>query len=188
MDMDKKTAEHNLTVVDIDASLSYGKVFGGKAWDISVIFLFISSALIIMIAFIGFFYPDDGDSKFFIIFGSVLGGFMLLITLFFYLSVNYGKKKAALWLKDAVVLEAKCTLLGTRTEMRPPIFFAKAAAIRVSFFYNGIAYTRESSYKGKRTYLAIYYKYAGRNIMIAYSPSYDQVMILKTISKIDLLN
>ena len=177
--MDKENAEHNLKVSDIDASLNYGKVHAGKAWKATLIVLLVLSLLMIIFSLIGLFYPPYDESKFMIIFGSAFGLFMLLVTLLVYLYVHRGQRKVAQWLKDAVLLEAKSTLLGTRTEVRFPALFAKAAWIRVSFYYNGIKCTRESSYKGRKLYLAVYHKYADRNLTIAYSPKYDQVMLLK---------
>ena len=182
--MDKQITEHNLKVSDIDASLNYGKIHIGKGWTATLILLLVLSILMMVVATIGIFDRTyDSSSKFMIIFGYIFGGFMLLVTLLMYLYLRRGQKRAARWLEDAVLIEAKSTLLGTRAEVRFPAFFAEAAWIRVSFYYNGVKYTRESSHKGEKLYLAVYRKYADRNIMIAYSPKYDQVMLVKDNNK-----
>lgn len=181
--MEDTTAEHKLKVSDIDASLNYGKIHTGKAWNATFIAMLILSVLVMVFAVVGLFdKPYDSSDKFMIIFGFVFGGFMLIVTLLLFLYVNRGKKRAALWLKDAVLLEARCTLLDTRMEVRNSAA-AKAAAIRVKFTYNGKKYTKESSYKGARTYLPVFNKYADRKITIAYSPKYDQVLLVKDNKK-----
>ena len=180
--MENTTAGHNLKVSDIDASLNGGRFHTGKSWNVTFIIMLVLSSLVIISALIGLADPPYDNSKFMIIFGSAFGGFMLLVTLLTYLYVNRGKRKVALWLKDAVLLEAKCTLLDTRLEVRKSIT-AMAAYVRVKFSYNGKNYTRESAYKGDKLYLPVYYKYADRKIKIAYSPKYDQVMLIKDNKK-----
>ena len=181
--MKDTTAEHKLKVSDIDASLNYGKIYTSKAWDATFIVMLILSVLVMVFAVVGLFdKPYDSNSKFMIVFGFVFGGFMLLVTLLLFLYINRGKKKATLWLKDAVLLEARCTLLDTSMQVRRSVV-VKAAAIRVKFTYNGKKYTKESSYKGTRAYLPVFNKYADKKITIAYSPKYDQVMLVKDNKK-----
>ena len=180
--MDNTAAKHNLKASDIDASLTYGKIYAAKSWKTTFIIMLVLSILVIVLALSGLFDPPYDESIFMIIGGSVFGGVMLITTLIMYLYVNRGKRKAALWLKDAVLLEAKSTLLDTKL-VRSRSATATAACIRVKFSYNGKQYTRESSYKGGKLYLPVYHQYADRKITIAYSPKYDQVMLVKDKQK-----
>ena len=90
--------------------------------------------------------------------------------------VEQNKKKIALWLKDAVILGARSKSLGTQLVYGSII---TATAIEVKFYYNGKMYKRRSERKGKLLYLFLFNKYADKGILIAYSPKYDKVMLLK---------
>ena len=91
---------------------------------------------------------------------------------------NKGKKKAALWLKDAVILDAQAKSLGQTLHVRN-LIMRTATAIEVSFEYDDKRYVRQSIYKDKPLYLAVYTKYVDKKILIAYSPKYDEVMLIK---------
>lgn len=78
-----------------------------------------------------------------------------------------------------MVLKAKSVLADTDWNTGRYGFPFRTSAIKVKFKYDGKVYNKLSTYKGYTSYLAIYNKYADREILIAYSPKYDEVMILK---------
>lgn len=166
-------------VQDIDASLKYGQVFSGKIWGSAVILLSIASACIgIVVIIIPITSIEYRSDIIFIVCGSFLFIFLVLSTVIIQMFFNKGKKKAALWLKDAVILDAQAKSLGQTLHVRN-LIMRTATAIEVSFEYDDKRYVRQSIYKDKPLYLAVYTKYVDKKILIAYSPKYDEVMLIK---------
>lgn len=166
-------------VQDIDASLKYGQVFSGKIWGSAVILLSIASACIgIVVIIIPITSIEYRSDIIFIVCGSFLFIFLVLSTVIIQMFFNKGKKKAALWLKDAVILDAQAKSLGQTLHVRN-LIIRTATAIEVSFEYDDKRCVRQSIYKDKPLYLAVYTKYADKKILIAYSPKYDEVMLIK---------
>ena len=166
-------------VQDIDASLKYGQVFSGKIWGSAVILLSIASACIgIVVIIIPITSIEYRSDIIFIVCGSFLFIFLVLSTVIIQMFFNKGKKKAALWLKDAVILDAQAKSLGQTLHVRN-LIIRTATAIEVSFEYDDKQCVRQSAYKDKPLYLAVYTKYADKKILIAYSPKYDEVMLIK---------
>ena len=88
------------------------------------------------------------------------------------------KSKVKMWLNDAVVLKA----YSMKTGEYKSFLFPNACAIDVKFSFNGINYVKSSNIKtfgGKTGYLTTLEKYANREIDIAYSPKFDEVLIIK---------
>lgn len=173
-----------LKLQDIDASLTYGQIFTAKVWKSLFIFMYVSCGLVgicIIVMLIGVpltigtYSSDDiivlvcGSISVFILFSLAV-----LLDKFF----KKGKKKATLWLEDAVVLEAYAKSIGQTLHVRNMIM-RTATALEVSFEYDDKRCVRQSTYKGKPLYLAVFTKYADRKILITYSPKYDEVMLIK---------
>lgn len=173
-----------IVVQDIDASLKYGQVFSGKAWNGVFVFLYVTSGLICISAIATLicapliFGEYDRNSIGFIMICiiAIILFTILIIALKAY--VAKGKKKATLWLEDAIVLEAYAKSVGQTLHVRNMIA-RTATAIEVSFEYDDKRCVRQSTYKDKPLYLAVYTKYADKKILIAYSPKYDEVMLIK---------
>ena len=79
-----------------------------------------------------------------------------------------------LWLKDAVELKAKIIRLAF-TVSHSPLYQVEA-----QFMYNGKKMTRKSSkgniWTGSHN---IFAKYHNKDVRILYSPTYDEVLLLK---------
>ena len=88
------------------------------------------------------------------------------------------KKDIAKWLRDAVVIKA----YSKKTGEKECLFLPKGIIIQVAFEFNNKTHVKDSDIKvfgGNKAYLASFKKYADKMINIAYSPQYDEVMILK---------
>lgn len=87
------------------------------------------------------------------------------------------KKKMMLWMQDAVCLTAHSKTLDRRNH--PP--HLPEYAIEIDFVYNDRLIIKRSGNpeKSKSRYDTIFGYYTNREIKILYSPSYDEVMILK---------
>lgn len=174
----------NLEFDYIDATLKHGPTFSSKVWKgfFILMYVLIALALISCIAMlIGIPFTDGEYSVDEIITISSVGGVSTVLftaVLLFNLLVRSNKKKIDLWTEDAVLLNAKATSLGGMTVHRR--YFSETAIIlKVTFKYNGERYTRQSVKKDKPRYLTLYKKYARREqIKIAYSPKYDEVMLI----------
>ncbi len=121
-------------------------------------------------------YDDDS-----IITITVGGGMTLLILLISILLQRFfrsGKKKVEVYLQDAVVLKAISVTKGEQLAIRS-VIVCTTNAIEVEFVYNDQRYVRQSTYKDKPLYSPVYKKYINREILIAYSPKYDEVMLIK---------
>ena len=171
-------------VQDIDASLKYGQVFSGQAWKGIFVFLYITSGIIgafiiatlICVPLILGEYDRNSIGFIMICTIAIMLFTILIIALKAY--IGKGKHKATLWLEDAIVLEAYAKSVGQTLHVRNMIA-RTATAIEVSFEYDDKRCVRQSTYKDKPLYLAVYTKYADKKILIAYSPKYDEVMLIK---------
>ena len=169
-----------LTIKNVDASLSYGKIYSSKRWDIIVIILVILGIIALVVAPIGMIKKKKNkDLLFSVIMGFIIGGVSLLASFLIGMYVSYGRRKAKLILQDAVLLNARAESLGTQFEVRYPALVMTTMAIRVKFCYHGRKIVKESTHKGNRFFLMVFKKYANREIKIAYSPKYDEVLLLK---------
>lgn len=176
--------EEQLKVLDIkniDASLSHGKIYTARRWDIIVGFLAVLGILAAVLASVGLIdVQKDKDLLSSVIIGYVIGGIAIVSAVFIGSYVSHGRRKAKLFLQDAVLLKAKAESLGTQVEARFPAIFMPATAIRVKFRYHERKIVKESRCKEGRIYLSAFKKYADREIKIAYSPHYDEVLLLKS--------
>ena len=175
-----KKQDNKIIASDIDASLSYGQIFLSQAWIVMLIFILVCTVLF-CIGYICYIVTsvieNNIDMILVIIPGIVFIGFVVLCT-FLFLRMSKEKHKATLWLEDAIVLEAYAKSVGQTLHVRNMIA-RTATAIEVSFEYDDKRCVRQSTYKDKPLYLAVYTKYADKKILIAYSPKYDEVMLIK---------
>ncbi|MGN0808272.1 MAG: hypothetical protein ACI4MN_07500 [Candidatus Coproplasma sp.] len=173
-------ANHNsnevqLNVKRVAASLTRGQIYSGRIWVTAYVLIFVLVMPVIIGSVVAGIIENDllyavGVPSF--------GVVLIFVGVFLLFTVEGGKKWASKCLEDAVVVEAKCTSLGSVPVFRFPALYAKAIAIEVTFIYNDNLYIKQSKRKGKLVYLNIFNKYANRKIMIAYSQKYDEVLIL----------
>lgn len=174
----------NLQSEDIDATLKYGQIFVSKGWRILFITMYVSMGITFAMALamligipltVGEF---DSSSIAAIVGCSSLSIMLSIIFTCLLLYFRSGKKKVEVWLQDAVILKAKTKSIGEQWLTRN-FMVRKAVAIEVEFVYNDLRYVRQSTYNGKPAYLPVFGNYANQTITIAYSPKYDEVMLIK---------
>lgn len=176
--MAKSDNNKNITVRDVDAILSYGQVYSSKSWDIFFIAMFSSNAFLALCGIaLWIFSGTDEEFLFYGIAVFIFGIVLLLIIGLLYIYIMHGRRKAKKYLKDAEVLNAKATASGSEWEVRvsPITAFFKKTSLVVKFRYNGKRYLKISCVG-----LPVYNKYTDKEITIAYSPKYDEVMLLKS--------
>lgn len=167
---------------DIDATLNHGQIFSNKVWKILIIVFYVfigvvfAICLTVYIGFsVGLFDSDDLTDNIYL---SVVSVIFLIGTVIGHVCLNSRKKRVDMWMKDAVLLKAKASSLGERLIVRN--FLAlKGVALKVTFKYNDRVYERQSMHKEDLLYMPVYKKYANKEITIAYSPQYDEVILIK---------
>lgn len=175
--MNQENPRQEIDIRNVDASLTYGKVYTSKILNILVLILIISAIFLILLATHGLVTTEDfAEDSTIIITAYVVSGIIILADILLYWCFSYARKKAEVFLQDSVFLKAKAISLGTKMEFRLPF---PVEAIRVQFRYNGKSMHKDSMYKGSTRYLPVFVKYTDRTINIAYSPKYDEVLILK---------
>lgn len=107
----------------------------------------------------------------------VIGGIVMMsapIALFIVYLINEKRKKEIrLWLNDAVELCAHSTKIRTKGVILP------AYQIRIEFGYDGKRYKKFSGGINEGCD-RVWSNYLDKQISILYSPSYDEVMVLKS--------
>lgn len=160
---------------DIGANLQIGQIYTNKML-ITLICCFVMECFVVILGIA--ISIDDISNKIWICF--IMGGIILgIITWLTIRYLNGIKRKVKLWLEDAIILAAKTKKIDTSIACRAPGICLSTSAIQVRFRYAGKEYVKSSTHKGKVYCLHIYNKYADRKILIAYSPKYDQVMLIK---------
>ena len=170
--------ERRVELKDVDASLTYGKIYTGKIWDILIGVIVLATLLMIIVATIG--YVEEKELSVSIVMGYVMSGVLLISAILIGLYVCHGRRKGKLFLKDAIILKAKTSSLGKTSDFRFPALVVSAEAIRVIFYMGNKRIVKDSVYKGSRSYLHVFRKYADKEITIAYSPKYDEVLLIKS--------
>lgn len=172
----------------IDASLQEGQYFSGK-WMALFISLIVYCSVFILTCLLWLILVKCGIESY------DKGEHMsmsccLCISVLIIIGVLYAihrnnrlKKKILLWLDDAVLLPAKTQVSGSFRTYGHPVAETK---LLVEFYYKGKKIIRESGDKTKKDhwykrngYFKVLSKYGNRDIRILYSPTYDQVLILK---------
>ena len=176
VDMKKGKTEKEKIV----ATLTYGRVCP-KGIFIVVLYGLIGS----IIAIPGIIYWAIDESAYGVLAGLIpfgIFGFGFAFFIGFHAKIN---KKIKQWKKDAVKLWAVTKTVGNITNT---FLGVQKIKIAVKFYYNDqkIKQTsgelndiRESIFYMQPGYDAVFQKYANKQIEILYSPSYNQVMILK---------
>lgn len=178
---------------DIDATLKYGQIFAGKAWNRVFLSVYILSGVVF--AFIIFMLIGipltlgeyDENSIITIVFCSCVTALLLLLSILIQLYFRSGKKKVDVWLQDAVLLKAKTVSRGERLLFRG-FMVRTAVVIEVDFTYDNRRHIRQSMRREEPLYLPVYLKHINKTITIAYSPKYDEVMLIKPKSLLQMSN
>ncbi len=182
----------NLKFEDIDATLNQGQIFSSKAWKILIIAFYVTIGIefvICMIYFIGVLYEGSFVQSDFIaiICCSVFSILFLIGTIIAHKCLISKKKKITALIEDSLLLKANATAIDEQILIRNFLALV-GVALRVSFVHNGILCVRQSTYKDKPLCLPVYKKYVDRDIIIAYSPKYDEVLLIKPESARRLSN
>lgn len=115
-------------------------------------------------------------------------GSVVMMSPFVFLIVKNKRiiKDVNLWLEDAVQLAAYSKKIG---EVRSGVLHSLSIRIEVRFQYDGKVHKKQSDAKVcglPRGYVGWYNQYADREIIILYSPKYDEVMILRSDDEINV--
>ena len=172
----------------VHASLQYGQYFTGM-WTILFYSLIIYCTVLILSCFVWLILVKCGIEPFndgtllSMICTLSISALIILGVLFVIYKNNKLKKHILLCLNDAVMLQATTQVIDSFRTYGHPVAETK---LMVEFFYDGKIIRRESGDKTKKDhwykrngYFKILSKYANRTVYILYSPSYDQVFILK---------
>ncbi len=174
-----------MRISDIETSLSLGSILDKKqsfflcfaivlCIALCIVMLAITSILIII--------PEvtwDTPLAVAIIFVDVLIFSLFSVLIYIKVKSHKIKKNISEWLNDAIELVAFCHKVD---EIRLGVFQSIATKIKVEFKFNNKDYIRFSTATilgGYQGYLGTFNKYSNKVIKIAYSPTYDEVMILK---------
>lgn len=182
----------NLKSEDIDATLKHGQVFASKKWSKLFVTMYVLLGIVFaMVVFMLIGIPltvgeYDNDSIITIVCCGC--GSLLLLLLFILVQRHFasGKKKVDTWLLDAVLLKAYAVSKGEQLLFRG-VMVRAAVVIEVKFVFNNKQYIKQSTCRDKPLCLPVYKKYANKEISIAYSPQYDEVMLIKpqSLSRIE---
>lgn len=162
-----------MTERKIRATLAYGENI--STWKLilllgTIVFCMCGTILLFVIAL-------DENSVEGMIF-SVVPLIMLCVFLMMLIAYNKHRKKISLWLRDAVLLDAKCNKYDNSRGVNGGI------KISISFTYNDKHLVRTSGTQNFHPYNHFadgysntYRIFVGKDIKILYSPKYDEVMI-----------
>ena len=156
----------------IDFSLSNGKIYHKSLLSICWIALVSGSLAIVVLFACMLAYEMTPSEK--VGFGSL--GFVVCFPIIFsayhLIKQNKLKKKVDLWSKDAVELSASMKSQSSNVGM-----LLSKPTIIVEFSYQGKRYEKEI-FNGKKKFMIVN-QYINKKVKILYSPTYDEVLILK---------
>ena len=173
--IDKKAIYNN-----IGTSLNHGMIFKKGMWIYMYSLLAlclicpICTGVFFLLVSLGIETFHDGDIG--LVYFSILSLLIAVGVVFTIVRKLRLKKKIYLWLDDAVERYATTIAIDKRYWLIRP-----ATKLKVKFKYkhkNYIMYSGDPS-NGNKGYYKTLSKYADRTIKILYSPSYNQVLILK---------
>lgn len=180
--------EFKYVLKSIDASLQYGQYFSGK-WMVLFISLIAYCVVLILAFFIWLILVKcgieqyDNDAHVSMICCLCISILVIIGMLYVMYKNNRLKKKILLWLNDAVKLHATTRVLESFRTFGHPIAETK---LLIEFYYNDKKIICESGDNTKKDhwykrngFFKILSKYGNKNIKILYSPTYNQVLILK---------
>ena len=178
--------KNGISFRDIDSTLTDGRLVVSKGWFGVLIFFAVMLGLIftlLIVQLISFFLSstEAPDMKVAMVGESIaFAGLLILYAIFVGIYISQ-KKKFTLWLRDAVILNAKVEKAGTEK-----LYYSYGSfwgtTIKVRFTYDGHKRVRYSERKGKPRASLSYNKFVGEIARIAYSPKYDKVMLLNPTS------
>ncbi len=173
-------------ISNIVGILNYGPFYGKSRKKLiidqvlgTVVFLLIIALIITFLSISQIRNPDPIEEFVFYIFACV-AIFLWPPILFLTLLIKNEKrrKEVQLWLEDAIIVKAQSKNADCLYQ-----FGVSCPKIQVDFTIDGVQYNRQSKSIGTKTnkqgYHHFWSKYADREITIAYSPKYDEVMVLK---------
>lgn len=167
-----------MKIKDVDVSLKYGKIFS-KNWMLTW-----CVCLCLAVLFFGYtlceILVSDNQTILDLLYGILVWLFCFVFfagtLLYFILKNKFIKKKVMIWLNDAIEIKA----YARETKRLPASLLSlEQVAIEVIFKYDGEIVILKN---GKQKWLQVapyLVKYANKKINILYSPTYNEVMILK---------
>ena len=163
---------------NIAASVKYGKYVGRRA--LMGLYMLLATATLIPIVTIAVVISSheglmvlESEIVITLIFINTFALFLICVAVSLLLYHKRNIKEVQKWMQDAVVLKASVY----RLDLLSPAYDPYQVAVR--FTYNGAQ--REQTQRPNKFlgYHKILVKYVGKQISIAYSPKYDQVIILR---------
>lgn len=180
--------EFKYVLKSIDASLQYGQYFSGK-WMVLFISLIAYCVVLILAFFIWLILVNcgieqyDNDAHVSMTCCLCVAVLVIIGMLYVMYKNNRLKKKILLWLNDAVKLHATTRVLESFRTFGHPIAETK---LLVEFYYINKRIICESGDNTKKDhwykrngFFKVLSKYGNKEIKILYSPTYEQVLILK---------
>ena len=169
--------ESSITVNDVEASLQYGNLLPSIAikglWACLIVGAPSGIGLII-----GSIIERDDEWLLMVLIIVGLSCIFISAILYCILRNSRLKKLFGLWLSDAVFLNAYSSTVDSYRYVG-----AAEVSLLVKFQYLNKKHALYSGKKGKIKRYKPFKKYADRKLLIAYSPKYDQVMLLKPESE-----
>ena len=165
------------------ATLRYGRFLSG--WLLGAMIFLVCLSVATLIFTVGYFclsrtglIPRDEDEITYL-YATILMICALAFALWFLMKRAKTKKKIKVWLQDAVSLMAHSKSI----EVKHSFLAMPQYRIEVDFIYNDQLFIRRSGNPEKNHRSngldTIYRRYTNREINILYSPSYDEIMIVK---------
>lgn len=169
-----------MKVNNIAVSLSLGQLLHKKHFvtlylgmAISLLFPAITIALL--------FFPQiisDNQLLYALITGNIIFVSFFCVLVYVKVKDTKIKKTVTIWLEDAIQLQAHCKKVDQIMAGMQP----KAVKIKVTFKLDDKVFSKVSTAKvfgGQSGYLGTFTKYADKDVVILYSPRYDEVLIVK---------
>lgn len=168
----------------IVATLSYGRFLSGFLFALIIaalilgIILFLTMSIIALLMVVNIIEYTSDDLP--ILIGTTIIALCdILIMSYFLYKRSFQRKKIIEWLADAVQLRAHSRAI----DIFKMIFHPADVELEVKFIYENIRHVKNSSnltdILHKKGHDKIFRYFADREINILYSPSFDEVIILK---------
>lgn len=170
--------------------LNYGP-FQGKSRKKLIISQVLGTVAFFVIMALGITLLSIGQSRdpdpiaefvFYIIACVAMFSFPPILSLIMLFKNEKRRKKVQLWLEDAVIVKARAKSVDSVYQLG-----VSCPRLQVDFTIDGVQYRRQSKSLGvitnKQGYHRFWAEYANRDITIAYSPKYDEVMVLSEKKK-----
>lgn len=165
---------------NIDVSLSRGILYGNKQFVVGGIAI-ASSVLLIILGIASLILTClewDAQIFFCAIASALIGITFLVVMIYCLIKDKKNKKDVSLWIEDAIKVHG----IAEKIDAFRPGFQPICYKIRVKFYIGETSYMRESTTKGlfgMKGFNNVFKKYADKSVELLYSPTYDEVLILK---------